>query len=331
MGLGTTRCRTSKRHSARDEGNDGESSKVSLSTGKMHDEEIDTNISLVSRLLTAQFPQWAHLPIEPVPSTGTDNAIYRLGHDMAVRLPFIHWATGQVDKEHEWLPKLGPHLPLAVPVPLAKGQPGEGYPWQWSVYQWLEGEEARIEHMADPRQAAIDLAYFMTALQQIDTTGAPHDSPRGEPLAKRDAQTRAAIAALSGTLDADAMTTVWDAAMSASVWQGPPVWIHGDLKAGNLLATQGRLSGVIDFGCLGVGDPACDVMAAWMFLSAETRGVFRTALQVDEAAWARGRGWALSVGVIALPYYQNTNPGFAEIARHTIVETIADLGNSGSV
>ncbi len=292
--------------------------------GKMHDDEVDTDASLVRRLLAAQFPQWADLPIARIESDGTDNAIYRLGDEMAVRLPLIHWATEQVHKEHEWLPRLAPFLPLAIPVPLAKGEPGEGYPWHWSVYRWLEGENAAIERMADPHQTALDLAHFIIALQEIDVTDAPHDSARGRPLARQDAQTRAAIASLQGAFDADAMTAVWDTAVQSPAWSGPPVWIHGDLKPGNLLAVQGRLSASIDFGSLGVGDPACDVMVAWLFLSAETREAFRAALQVDDATWMRGRGWALSVGVIALPYYQNTNPGFAEIARHAIDEVLAD-------
>jgi aminoglycoside phosphotransferase (APT) family kinase protein len=294
----------------------------------MHSDEVDTDVSLVGRLLAAQFPQWADLPIEPVRSAGTDNALYRLGEDMVVRLPRIHWATGQVDKEQRWLPRLAPHLPLAIPVPLAMGAPAEGYPWHWSVYRWLAGETATVERVADLRQAATDLARFIAALQRIDPTGGPPPGPnnshRGEALATRDAQTRAAIASLHGMLDAGAVTTAWEAALAAPTWQGPPVWIHGDLQAGNLLARQGRLSAVIDFGCLGVGDPACDLQVAWNFLSAETRDVFRAALQVDAATWARGRGWALSVGLIALPYYQNTNPALAGISRRAIEEVLAD-------
>jgi len=234
---------------------------------------------------------------------------------------------------NQWLPRLAPFLPLAIPVPLAKGKPGEGYPWHWSVYRWLEGENATIEHIADPRQSAIDLAQFITALQQIVAAGGPppgpHNSSRGEPLAMRDTRTRDAIATLQGTLDADAVTTVWDAAIEVPAWHGPPVWLHGDLQSGNLLAVQGRLSAVIDFGCLGVGDPACDVMAAWICLSAETRDIFRAALPIDDATWARGRGWALSVGLIALPYYQNTNPVLAGIARRAIHEALADYSASG--
>jgi aminoglycoside phosphotransferase (APT) family kinase protein len=304
-----------------------------MSVGKMHVDEVNTSVSLVLRLLTAQFPQWADLPIEPVRSAGTDNALYRLGEDMVVRLPRIHWATGQVEKEHQWLPRLAPLLPLAIPLPLAKGEPGEGYPWRWSVYQWLEGENATIGCIAEPRQAAIDLARFIAALQRVDATGGPppgpHNSSRGVPLGMRDTHTRDAIASLRGTLDTDAVTAVWDGAIDEPAWHGPPVWLHGDLQAGNMLTVDGQLSAVIDFGCLGVGDPACDVMAAWMFLSAETRDTFRAALQVDDATWARGRGWALSVGLIALPYYQSTKPVLAGIARRAIEEAVADYSTNG--
>lgn len=134
----------------------------------MHVDEVCTDATLVARLLAAQFPRWADLPIAPVPSSGTDNALYRLGDDMVVRLPRIEGSAGQVHKEHNWLPRLAPHLPLAIPVPLAKGEPGEGYPWHWSVYQWLEGHNATMERIADPRQAATDLAHFIAALWRID-------------------------------------------------------------------------------------------------------------------------------------------------------------------
>ncbi len=294
---------------------------------KMHVDEVDIDVALVGRLLAAQFPQWADLPIEPVHSAGTDNAIYRVGVDMAVRLPRIEDATGQVDKEHQWLPRLAPHLPLAIPVPRALGTPGEGYPWHWSVYQWLEGETATIECIADLCEAARDLAQFVAALQRIDPVGGPppgvHNSFRGVPLSTRDADTRAAIASLDSMLDASALTTAWEAALQAPAWHGPPVWIHGDLSPGNLLVERGRLSAVIDFGCLGVGDPACDLQVAWNLLSAQTRDVFRAALPVDDATWARGRGWALSVGLIALPYYQNTNPVLTDISRRAIDEVLA--------
>jgi aminoglycoside phosphotransferase (APT) family kinase protein len=307
-----------------------------MSSGKMHADEVDTDIFLVNRLLQTQFPQWADLPIEPVRSSGTDNVIYRLGANMAVRLPRIHSATGQIDKEQEWLPKLAPYLlPFAIPVPLVKGVPGEGYPWHWSIYRWLEGETPTIEDSADSNQIALDLTQFITALHRIDTSEGglppgPHNSFRGIPLAERDQETRTAISTLQGdtllltTDEALIATTIWEAALQAPSWNEPPVWIHGDLQPGNLLIQQGRLSAVIDFGCLGLGDPACDLIVAWNLLSAESRAIFRTALGVDNAMWERGRGWALSIALIALPYYLYTNPILANISRRVITETIAD-------
>ena len=296
---------------------------------KMHADEVDTDTSLVRRLLAAQFPQWAELPIQRVDSVGTDNAIYRLGDDMAVRLPRVERAAGaRVDKEHEWLPRLAPHLPLVVPVPLAKGMPAEGYPWRWSVCQWIEGESANVELISDLRQAAIDLAQFIAALQRIDPAGGPppgaHNFFRGVPLAMRDIATLTAIASLKGVIDTEAATTAWEAALEAAVWNRPPVWIHGDLIRGNLLVKRGRLSGVIDFGGLGVGDPACDLMPAWTLFSGESRNAFRTALSVDDATWARGRGWALSWALIFIPYYLETNPAGVNMARHAIDEVLAD-------
>ncbi len=299
-----------------------------MPANKMHADEVETDVALVRRLLAVQFPQWAGLRLQPVPSAGTDNALYRLGDDMAVRLPRIPWAVGQVEKEQTWLPHLAPHLPLAIPVPLAMGMPAEEYPWNWSVYRWLEGENATLDRLADVREAATALAQFIAALQRIDPAGGPppgpHNSFRGVPLAMRDAPTRAALADLHGTLDTDAATAAWEAALQTPAWDGPPVWIHGDLQSGNLLAVRGRLRAVIDFGCLGVGDPACDLIVVWNLLSAETRNVFRAALQVDDATWARGRGWALSVGLIALPYYRDSNPVLAEINRCAIAEVLAD-------
>ncbi len=299
-----------------------------MSTAKMHADEVPTDAGLVRRLLAAQFPQWAGLPIAPCPSSGTDNAIYRLGVDRTVRLPRIHWAVGQVAKEQRWLPVLAPLLPLAIPVPLAMGVPGEGYPWHWSVYPWLAGENVTAERIANPRQLATDLAGFILALQRIDAAGGPtpgeHNSGRGVPLAERDARTRAAIASSQGLIDTSAVTAAWDAALRAPAWDRPPAWIHGDLEAGNLLAVAGRLSAVIDFGCLGVGDPACDLLAAWSLFPASTREVFRAALRADDATWARGRGWALSTALIALPYYQDTNRVLADRSRLKIAEVLAD-------
>lgn len=302
--------------------------KLPVSVGKMHVREVDTDVALVDRLLAVQFPQWADLPIEPVHSAGTDNALYRLGDDMVVRLPRIQEAAEQADKEQQWLPRLAPLLPLAIPVPLAKGSPGEGYHWRWSVYRWLEDETVTAGRLADSCQAASELAQFIAALQRVDPAGGPvpgaHNFHRGVPLAMRDTATRSAISTLGGRLDVAAATSAWDAALQAPAWRNAPVWVHGDLQPGNLLLQHGRLSAVIDFGGLAVGDPACDLMVAWNLLDAQAREVFRTVLRVDDATWARGRGWALSFGLIALPYFQTTNPALAKIAKYAIDEVVAD-------
>ena len=299
----------------------------------MHADEVDTDASLVGRLIARQFPQWAEIPLERVESAGTCNAIYRLGDDMAVRLPRTPSATEQLDKEQQWLPRLAPLLPLAIPVPIAKGEPAGGYPWHWSIYPWIEGENAPLDRIADPGQAATALAQFVAALQRIDTTGGPppgvHNFFRGVPLSMRDSQVRTAVDALHGSIDTGAATAAWEAALQAPAWTGPPVWIHGDLSPGNLLAVRGRLSAVIDFGGLGVGDPACDLLVAWNLLPAETRDGFRAALGVDDATWARGRGWGLSVALTALPYYRDTNPAIVRWARQMIDEVLADQEGVG--
>ena len=296
---------------------------------KLHADEVATDASLARRLVTAQFPQWADLEVEPVEEDGTDNATYRLGDELSVRLPRgPRRGVGQVDKDLRWLPVLAPLLPLAIPAPIAKGMPAEGYPFEWGIYGWLLGEPASPDRIADPTRAAMDLARFLTALQRVDTTGGPPGGPphtsRGVAVRTRDAQTREAIAALHGEVDVEAVTEMWEAALRAPDWQGPPLWVHGDLMPGNLLAREGRLSAVIDFSALCVGDPANDVMVAWTFLTSETRGSFRAELGVDDATWARGRGWALSWALIALPYYLHTHPPIVRDARRTIDEVLAD-------
>lgn len=289
----------------------------------MHADELDTDVPLVRRLLADQFPQWATLSIERVPSSGTDNALYRLGRDMVVRLPRIRSAVAGDEREYEWLPRLAPHLPVAVPLPLGKGEPAGGYPLPWFVYRWLEGENPTVDGVADPAAWAKDVAGFLDALHRIDPVGGPA-THRGGPLAVQDEPARTAIAALQETIDTDAATAAWDFALATPAWSGAPVWIHGDLLPGNLLCVRGRLTGVIDWGVAGIGDPACDLMVAWGVLPSEAREIFRAELAVDDTTWARGRGWALSVGLIALPYYQHTNPAFAAFARYLIDEALAD-------
>ncbi|MFC8455226.1 aminoglycoside phosphotransferase family protein [Kitasatospora sp. NPDC057223] len=298
-------------------------------------DDVTIDVPLVRRLLLAQFPQWARLPLSPVPVPGMDNAMFRLGEQMSVRLPrFPRWA-GQVEREHRWLPWLAPQLPLPVSEPLGLGRPGEGYPWAWSVYRWLPGESAAVGGFTDPALAATELAGFVTALQQADPADGPgprwsnafRGVPMGDPrdsLAS-EARVRPKIAALKGLIDTAAVTAVWEAALAAPAWHRPPVWIHGDLGSGNLLVADGRLSAVIDFGTLAVGDPAVDLMPAWNLLPGRVRDVFRTALGTDDATWARGRGWALagSLPVPTDPYYRD--PVRVEGALRQLDELVADL------
>ena len=294
----------------------------------MHADEVPIDSALTRRLLAEQFPDWAELSIERVSPWGTDNAVYRLGEDMVLRLPRTPRTNGTLEMELEWLPRLGPLLPVAIPRPLAAGTPSDVYPFAWAVYEWLSGESATADRVEDLVGLAADLARFISALQRIDPAGGPPPGDvnvfRGEPLARRDAATRAAIASLP-ELDAAALTAAWEHALGATTWDRPPVWLHGDLDARNVLAENGRLSAVIDFGTLSVGDPACDVAVAWKMLSSEAREVFRSELSVDEATWARSRGWVLSQAVGALSYYtEQTNAVLVHEGTRWLAEVLAD-------
>lgn len=286
---------------------------------RMHAGEIHTSVALVRRLLTRQFPRWAGLPLTPVASYGTDHDIYRLGEHLGVRLPRIDWASEQAAKEAEWLPRLAPHLPLAVPTPVALGRPQEDYPFPWAVHEWLPGQNADGT-LRDLQRAAADLAGFITALRAVDTAGAPPRRPgtRGGPLAERDDAVRHAVAELGDRIDGAAALRSWQQSLAAPVWDGQEVWVHGDLLPGNLLVVDGRLSAVIDYGGLDVGDPACDLQPAWNLFDRDSRRAFLRLLEVDEAMRLRGRGWALSQALIALPYYWQTNRGIVGQALHTL-------------
>ncbi|GAA0943751.1 aminoglycoside phosphotransferase family protein [Nonomuraea longicatena] len=265
---------------------------------------LTIDVDLVRRLLAAQFPHWADLDVVPVPRPGMDNATFRLGGELSLRLPRYERWVGQVEREHTWLPRLAPQLPLPISQPVAKGEPGEGYPFPWSVYRWLPGETATPEGLADPVEAAVRLAEFILALQAIDATGAPgpewSNAFRGVPMGDpRDSiavesRIRPKIEKLGGLADTGRLMALWEEILAAPAWAGPPVWVHGDLAVGNLLSVEGRLSAVIDFGTLAAGDPAVDMLPAWLFLPKRVREVFREKVGADEATWLRGRGWALA-------------------------------------
>ena len=292
-----------------------------MSAVQMHPDMHPIDDELVRRLIAGQFSQWAGLAVERWPSGGTVNAMYRLGDDMAVRLPLVQGGAEDVAMEQEWLPRLASHLPTRIPEVLGAGEPAQGYPWPWSVYRWLAGEHPEAGALSEPVLLAKDLAAFVASMRSVTLPAAPK-AHRGGPVASLDAETRAAIKELRGIpqedVDCDAVAAVWEEALRAPGWDGPPVWLHADLMPGNLLVDGGRLASMIDFGCMGLGDPACDLFPAWNLLPRDARKVFRDALAVDDATWVRGRGRTLSQALIALPYYRRTNPAMAHNARHVI-------------
>lgn len=290
---------------------------------KMHADEAEIDAPLVQRLIARQFPEWAELPVERLESAGTENAMFRLGGELVVRMPRHPRAVGAIEHEQRWLSLLGPRLPVAVPEPLGRGRAGEEFPWCWSVYGWLDGRNPDVDALDSPETLARELADFIRALRRVDAGNGPAHY-RAVPLSARDTATRAALAQLTSEVDTEAVTGLWEQAMRAPEHMGPALWAHGDLSPGNVLVTEGRLSAVIDFGCTGVGDPAVDLIVAWNLLPARVRDIFRAAVGADDAEWARGRGWALSISLIQLPYYRETNPVLAANSRHVIREILAE-------
>ena len=290
-------------------------------------EKAAITADLAAQLVAEQFPQWAGLPVRRVEPGGWDNVTFRLGADLSVRLPSGPGYAGQVDKEHRWLPVLARQLPLRIPQPLARGVPGCGFPWPWSVYQWLPGTPLAESHITEKTTLAADLAGFLAALYKVDPTGGPppgkHSCQRGAPVSVWDGEARQALKALDGEIDTPSAAQVWQEALDAP-WDGKAVWVHGDVADGNLLTEHGRLSAVIDFGCCAVGDPACDTVIAWTYFSGESREVFKQRLPVDRAAWARGRGWALWKAMIVLVEALRDDPEDAWATKKVIAEVLSD-------
>ena len=277
--------------------------------------------SLARRLIDSQFPQWSHLPVAAVEFDGWDNRTFRLGPELTVRLPSGDWYAQQVDKEQQWLPVLAPQLPLPIPTPVAKGEPGAGFPFPWSVYRWLQGELASKARIDDLPGFATALAGFLNALGRVDANGGPapgqHNFYRGGALATYEEETHEAIDALGNEVPREAVERVWADAMTTS-WDREPVWFHGDVASGNLLVRDGRLAAVLDFGTSGVGDPACDMVIAWTFLTGSSRDRFRAELGVDAGTWSRGRGWALWKALITLVGHLERDASQAAVTRREI-------------
>jgi aminoglycoside phosphotransferase (APT) family kinase protein len=283
--------------------------------------------SLARRLVDSQFPEWSDLPITAVESDGWDNRSFRLGSELTLRLPSGNWYAQQVEKEQRWLPVIAPQVPLPIPTPVAKGTPDDGFPYPWSVYRWLDGEIASNARIGDVNRFAADLAGFLNALGRVDATGGPepgqHNFFRGGPLATYEQETFDAIDALGDEVASEQVKAVWADAMASS-WEREPVWFHGDVATGNLLVRDGRLAAVLDFGSSGVGDPACDTVIAWTFLSGPSRDRFRADLHVDSATWSRGRGWALWKALISLVGHLEHDSPDAALAWRDIDQVLAD-------
>ena len=293
---------------------------------RLHADQIDTSVSLVARLVTDQFPAWADLPVRRVEEFGTDHHLYRLGDDLVARLPIIGWAVDQARSDARWLPRLAPHLPVALPVPLAVGEPGHGYPFPWAVVPWIPGSTP--DEDTDRVALARDLAGVVRSLHAIDATGGPPKTgtSRGTPLVRLDRGVRESLAASVALADiADRVLAVWQDAVAAPAYDGPPVWIHGDLMSGNLLLENGRLSAVIDWGTLGVGDPAPDLCPAFWLFDGESREVWRAETAYDDDVWRRARGWIIGPAAGGVDYYAQTFPAMARTARASLEAVLADF------
>ena len=292
---------------------------------RLHADQIDTSVSLVHRLVAEQFPQWADLTVRRVEECGTDHHLFRLGSDLVARLPIIGWAVDQARSDERWLPVLAPHLPVALPVPLAVGEPGHGYPFPWAVVPWIPGTppDAGTDRVA----LAKDLAEFVRALHAVDASDGPAKTgtQRGTPLAPLDRGVREGLATSVALADiADRVLAVWEDAVAAPAYDGPPVWIHGDLMAGNLLVQDGRLSAVIDWGGLGTGDPAPDLCPAYWLFDGDVRAEYVASVGYDDATLRRARGWIIAPAVSGVDYYAETFPAMAAAGLSSIEAVLRD-------
>jgi aminoglycoside phosphotransferase (APT) family kinase protein len=293
--------------------------------GKLHDDEVDIDVGLVRRLLSVQFPQWSELPVERVDSTGTVNAIFRLGDQLAVRLPRTpRWHD--LDTELCWLDGLAARLPVAIPEAVARGEPDFGYPWPWAVLRWIDARIWDPDDDGNSALAADDIAGFLEAVRALDPAGLPCAEPDPLPtLASSDGGVRSALEAATGMVDTDAVRSAWERALRVPEWEGPRVLLHSDVLAGNVLVRERRLHAVIDWAGVRRGDPARDLMAAWTLFRGESRRRFRESVNTDDDTWSRARGWALT-RISNVAYYATSNPRFAADAVATISEALADEG-----
>lgn len=297
---------------------------------KLHADEVDIDSDLVRRLVAQQFPVFSELPVSALQTTGTVNAIYRLGADLCVRLPRVARWAGGLDRECTWLPRLARGLTLQVPEPVAKGAPTSEYPFSWAIFRWIQGQPYAADRVDDERQVAADLAQFVAQLRRNDLPPLNDETPYGgrPPLAEQDAATRKWIAQSGDLIDGPAVTAAWDDALTGPAWDGTYSWIHSDLAPPNLLVADGRLRAVIDFGATGLGDPAADLNPAWSVFGQAGRTIFRHLVGADDDCWRRGRGIAISIAVGLVPYYLVSNPALSALGQRMLREIVADINHT---
>ena len=289
--------------------------------------EFTVDVELVRRLLLEQHPDFVDLPLVQV-GEGWDNVVFRLGDELAIRLPRRSVTAALIENEQRWLPLLAPRLPLPVPTPVRTGRPGSGFPWAWSVVRWFPGTAAFTAPPFDPRAAAIALGGFLRALHQPAPADAPRSPWRSIPLDARTARLHQHLDQLHDTVNRERILALWDRLVVTPRWSGPPMWIHGDLHPGNLLIHDNALSAVIDFGDVACGDPATDLSVMWMVQPPDHRlTLFEAAGRsrsnpADEQMWRRARGWALAIGVAVVALGRHGNP-LAELGRQTIAAALA--------
>lgn len=294
----------------------------------MHADQVDITAEAVTCLVAGQFPEWRDRPVRPVTSHGTVNALFRLGADIVLRFPLRPSADAatrkSLEREQDLSRLIARHTRLLVPEPLALGRPATDYPGWWTAYTWIPGETAGPDAGGDPVALARDLGRFVRELRTIQTDGrAWNGRGRGGPLTGMADAVASALAESAGLVDVPRVAKAWQGCLAAGPPPGPDIWIHADLMPGNLLMRDGRLVAVIDLGTAGIGDPAVDLMPAWNMLDDAGRRTYREVLDVDDATWERGRGWAIAQAIMALPYYQFTNPVMADTARRTLAAAIA--------
>jgi aminoglycoside phosphotransferase (APT) family kinase protein len=299
-----------------------------LNMSSMHNNELNILEEDVRKLLIKQCPNWADLALQPILSSGTDNTLFRLGNNYVVRLPRIEWSPGdvthKVNKEYHWLPQLAPFIQVPISEPVFIGKPTDFYPWPWTITRWNEGYNPAFEKDNEYAQLAVDLATFLNQLHAITLKDGP-PSRRGVSLKKFDAETTNAIKKLTGEIDTTTMLSVWHNLSNTPLWNKAPVWLHGDLLPGNILIQNNRLNAVIDFADIGMGDPACDLIIAWSLLNPSSRELFKSHLDhIDQATWERGKGWALSIALIILPYYKHSNPALVAIAERMLEQILKE-------